>query len=273
HGPRRAAITGNGAGWTAAIARWSAVMGRFGRGPSGPRSRRASMPAVNARPAPVSTATRTEGSRASASNVARRARINRGSSRLSGGRSSAHQTTEPSRSTPSPAVMARVEHTRFGPRASVSSRPAGEGTRRRGRRRARQRRACSPRPFAILKAVTDPTRLLSGVTVLDLTRVLAGPYCTRLLADLGARVIKVERPGEGDEMRRAFRLLDADRDDQSTYFVRVNTGKLSVAIDLGHPEARGVVLDLARAADVVVEHFLPGVAQRLGCDYAQLAAA
>ena len=118
----------------------------------------------------------------------------------------------------------------------------------------------------------DPTQLLSGVTVLDLTRVLAGPYCTRLLADMGARVIKVERPGEGDETRRAFRPLDADRDDQSTYFVRVNAGKLSVAIDLGHPEARGVVLDLGRAADVVVENFLPGVAQRLGCDYPALAA-
>src|SRR5437660_11090714 len=118
----------------------------------------------------------------------------------------------------------------------------------------------------------DDSRPLSGLLVLDLTRVLAGPYCTRLLADMGARVIKVERPGEGDEMRRAFRPLDADRDDQSTYFVRVNAGKLSVAIDLGHPETRGVVLDLARVADVVVENFLPGVAQRLGCDYAALAA-
>src|SRR5260370_6641190 len=88
---------------------------------------------------------------------------------------------------------------------------------------------------------------------------------------MGARVIKVERPGEGEEMRRAFRPLDDDRDDQSTYFVRVNAGKLSVAIDLGRPEARGVVLDLARAADVGVENFLPGVAQRLGCDYPLLA--
>jgi len=127
-------------------------------------------------------------------------------------------------------------------------------------------------PFAILGAVPDPTLPLSGVTVLDFTRVLAGPYCTRLLADLGARVIKVERPGEGDEMRRAFLQLDAGRDDQSAYFVRVNVGKLSVGIDLGHPDAGGVVLDLAQAADVVVENFLPGVARRLGCDYPVLAA-
>jgi crotonobetainyl-CoA:carnitine CoA-transferase CaiB-like acyl-CoA transferase len=108
--------------------------------------------------------------------------------------------------------------------------------------------------------------------VLDLTRVLAGPYCTRLLADLGARVVKVEQPGRGDEMRRGPHQLEDDRDDQSTYFIRVNTGKESVALDLSRLEARPVVLDLARAADVVVENFAPGVAARLGTDYEALAA-
>jgi CoA:oxalate CoA-transferase len=114
--------------------------------------------------------------------------------------------------------------------------------------------------------------LLAGVTVLDFTRVLAGPYCTRLMADLGARVIKVERPGEGDEMRRGYLQLDPARDDQSTYFIRINAGKLGVAIDLGRPEAREIVHDLARVSDVVVENFLPGVVARLGCDHASLAA-
>lgn len=118
----------------------------------------------------------------------------------------------------------------------------------------------------------DPTAPLADLTVLDFTRVLAGPYCTRLLADLGARVIKVERPGEGDEMRRAPLQLEAARDDQSTYFVRCNAGKLSAAIDLAHPEARGVVFDLVRAADVLVENFVPGVMARFGCDYRALAA-
>ena len=74
--------------------------------------------------------------------------------------------------------------------------------------------------------------LLDGLVVLDFTRVLAGPYCTRLLADLGARVIKIERPGEGDEMRRAHLQLEEGRDDQSTYFTRINTGKESLALDL-----------------------------------------
>jgi len=107
--------------------------------------------------------------------------------------------------------------------------------------------------------------------VLDLTRVLAGPYCTRLLADLGARVIKIERPGLGDDMRRAPLLLESERDDQSTYFVRCNAGKESVALDLAHPDAQAVLLDLTRAADVVVENFVPGVTTRLGCDYEALA--
>src|SRR3989338_10646587 len=82
----------------------------------------------------------------------------------------------------------------------------------------------------------DP--LLDGGAVLDFTRVLAGPYGTRLLADLGARVIKVERPGEGDEMRRGHLQIEAGRTDQSTSFIRINAGKQSVALDLAHPPAR-----------------------------------
>jgi crotonobetainyl-CoA:carnitine CoA-transferase CaiB-like acyl-CoA transferase len=114
--------------------------------------------------------------------------------------------------------------------------------------------------------------LLAGLTVLDFTRVLAGPYCTRMLADLGARVIKVERPGEGDEVRRGLFQLEDGRTDQGTYFVRVNAGKLGVAIDLGSPRGREVILDLVRVADVVIENFVPGVMARLGCDHAALAA-
>jgi crotonobetainyl-CoA:carnitine CoA-transferase CaiB-like acyl-CoA transferase len=113
---------------------------------------------------------------------------------------------------------------------------------------------------------------LAGLTVLDFTRVLAGPYCTRLLADLGARVIKIERPGEGDEMRRGYLQLEDGRADQSTYFVRINVGKESVAIHLDRPEGRAVALDLVRVADVVIENFLPGVMARFGLDAAALAA-
>ena len=113
---------------------------------------------------------------------------------------------------------------------------------------------------------------LTGFTVLDFTRVLAGPYCTRMLADLGAQVIKIERPGEGDEIRFAPHQLDPERIDQSTYFVRVNAGKLSVAIDLAHVNAKEIVFDLLRKSDVVVENFSPGVMRRLGFDYAKLSA-
>jgi crotonobetainyl-CoA:carnitine CoA-transferase CaiB-like acyl-CoA transferase len=113
--------------------------------------------------------------------------------------------------------------------------------------------------------------LLAGFTVLDFTRVLAGPYGTRLLADLGARVIKVERPGRGDDVRLGPFQLEPGRDDQSTYFVRLNVGKLSVAVDLGHPAARPVLHDLVRLADVVIENFVPGVMARLGLDYPSLA--
>ncbi len=112
--------------------------------------------------------------------------------------------------------------------------------------------------------------LLDGLTVLDFTRVLAGPYCTRLLADLGARVIKIERPGEGDEIRYSVTQLEPGRTDQSSYFVRLNAGKQGIAIDLAHPQARDVVLDLVRLADVVVENFSPGIMARYGLDDAAL---
>jgi len=113
----------------------------------------------------------------------------------------------------------------------------------------------------------DDSLPLTGLLILDLTRVLAGPYCTRLLADMGARVIKIERPGPGEDTRHNPHQLEPGRDDQSTYFTRVNAGKQSVAVDLSHAEGRRVVLDIARHADVFIENFTPGVIARLGCDY------
>lgn len=112
--------------------------------------------------------------------------------------------------------------------------------------------------------------LLDGYTVIDFIRVLAGPYCTRLLADLGARVIKIERPGEGDEIRYTAYQLEAGRTDQSSYFARLNTGKDGIAINLSLPQAREIVRDLVRNADIVVENFSPGVMARYGLDAATL---
>ena len=121
-------------------------------------------------------------------------------------------------------------------------------------------------------AASPDEPLLAGLTVIDFTRVLAGPYATRMLADLGARVIKIERPGEGDEIRHTVLQLDPARTDQSSYFARLNAGKESIAIDLAHAQAREVVLDLVRSADVVVENFSPGVMARYGLDDAALRA-
>ncbi|HSC49736.1 MAG TPA: CoA transferase [Gaiellaceae bacterium] len=106
------------------------------------------------------------------------------------------------------------------------------------------------------------------IRVLDLSRVLAGPYCTMLLADLGADVIKVERPGEGDETRSWGPPYAGG---ESAYFLSVNRGKRSVALDLARPEAQDVLLRLARDADVVVENFRPGTAERLGAGHERLA--
>src|SRR3954466_8391428 len=108
---------------------------------------------------------------------------------------------------------------------------------------------------------------LDGVRVVDLSRVLAGPYCTMLLADQGADVIKVERPGGGDETR-AWGPPFADG--ESAYYLSVNRNKRSCAVDLSDPAGRALVLELCAEADVVVENFKLGGAERLGVGYDQL---
>jgi crotonobetainyl-CoA:carnitine CoA-transferase CaiB-like acyl-CoA transferase len=110
----------------------------------------------------------------------------------------------------------------------------------------------------------------AGVRVLDLSRMLAGPYGALLLADLGAEVIKIEEPEGGDPMRAMGPPFLPDG--ESAYFLAINRNKKSVALDLAREEGRRVFHDLARAADVVWENFRPGIMERLGCGYAALAA-
>jgi len=106
---------------------------------------------------------------------------------------------------------------------------------------------------------------LAGVTVLDLTRVLAGPYCTMVLADLGARVIKVEPPGRGDDSRHIGPFLDSEGGERiSAYFASLNRGKQSIALDLKADADRVVFEALLARADVLVENFRAGVMERLG---------
>ena len=113
--------------------------------------------------------------------------------------------------------------------------------------------------------------LLQGVRVLDFTRVLAGPYCTMVLADLGAEVIKVELPGKGDESRAFGPFVEGeDGGRDSAYFLSVNRGKKSVTLDLRRPEGQRLARDLAGRADVLVENFRPGAMRRFGLDYETL---
>ena len=112
------------------------------------------------------------------------------------------------------------------------------------------------------------SRPLVDVVVLDLTRAVAGPFCTMSLGDLGARVIKIEEPGVGDETRHWGPPFVGEG--ISTYFLGMNRNKRSVVLDLKGPEGRDRVRELARQADVVVENFRTGVAERLGIGYADL---
>ena len=109
---------------------------------------------------------------------------------------------------------------------------------------------------------------LTGISVVDLTRVLAGPYCTMLLADMGADVIKVEDPRGGDDVRAFPPMIDG----WSSYFLGLNRNKKSVTLDLKSPGGRDALMRLAAGADVLVENFKPGSLARLGFGYEALKA-
>jgi formyl-CoA transferase/CoA:oxalate CoA-transferase len=121
----------------------------------------------------------------------------------------------------------------------------------------------------VLPDAPAPAPPLAGLRVLDLSRVLAGPYCTMLLADLGAEVVKIERPDGGDTTRGWGPPFAGG---ESTYFLSVNRGKRSAAVDLATPSGQELLRGLAARSDLVVENFLPAVAARLGVTHAALAA-
>src|SRR5688572_6020114 len=114
-----------------------------------------------------------------------------------------------------------------------------------------------------------PAAPLSGLTVLDLTRVLSGPYCTMLLGDMGARVIKVEHPGRGDDTRAwGPPFVGAE----SAYFLSINRNKESVTLDFKSAEGRDILDRLIGRSDVLVENFRPGTLARQQLDYASISA-
>ena len=108
---------------------------------------------------------------------------------------------------------------------------------------------------------------LEGIRVLDLSRVLVGPFCTMVLGDLGAEIIKVERPGVGDETRTWGPPWINEELKVSAYFASTNRNKKSITVNLATEEGRGIIYKLAKISDVVIENFRPGVAKKLGVDY------
>ncbi|MCE9682666.1 CaiB/BaiF CoA transferase family protein [Halomonas alkalisoli] len=117
---------------------------------------------------------------------------------------------------------------------------------------------------------------LTGLRVLDLSRVMAGPWCTQILADMGAEVIKVERPLSGDDTRHWGPpwLKDSDGNEtrESAYYLSANRGKHSVTVDIGKPEGQALIRELAAESDILVENFKSGGLARKGLDYATLEA-
>jgi CoA:oxalate CoA-transferase len=113
--------------------------------------------------------------------------------------------------------------------------------------------------------MTPQPRPLEGLRILDFSRVLAGPFCSALLADVGAEVVKIEAPG-GDD----YRHIGPFKNGESALFMLINRGKRSVVVDLKSPDGTGLVHELAAISDVVVENYRPGVAARLGIDYPSL---
>jgi CoA:oxalate CoA-transferase len=112
---------------------------------------------------------------------------------------------------------------------------------------------------------SKPNSLLSGIRVLDFTAFVAGPYCTRLMADLGADVVKIEPP-HGDLLRHVAPV----RSGHSTYFGQLNLGKRSLSIDIKKPQGLNTVKLLAQKADVIIENFRPGIVKKFGLDYQTL---
>ena len=124
--------------------------------------------------------------------------------------------------------------------------------------------------------MTTQPAALSHLKVLDLSRVLAGPWCTQMLADLGADVIKVERPGFGDDTRHwgpPF-MQDAEGNDTSeaTYFTACNRNKRSITLDIAKPDGQKLIRQLALQSDILVENFKVGGLASYGLDYASLQA-
>ncbi len=114
---------------------------------------------------------------------------------------------------------------------------------------------------------------LDGITVLDLSRILAGPWASQLMADLGANVIKIENPAHGDDTRQWGPPWTGPEGGESAYYLCANRGKRSIAIDLKSDQGRAALINLARKADVVLENFKAGTTGKLGIDYETLSAA
>jgi len=107
---------------------------------------------------------------------------------------------------------------------------------------------------------------LSGIRVIDLTHVLAGPFCTMMLADIGADVIKIEIPGRGDDTRGYLPFLKGE----SAYFMNINRNKRSIELNLKHPEGKEIFFEMLKQSDIVVENYKPGTMERLGLGYEEL---
>jgi len=126
-----------------------------------------------------------------------------------------------------------------------------------------------------LERITNMSaKALEGIRLLDLTRILAGPYCSMLFADLGAEVIKIEPP-EGEMIRDNPPMVENGKDgphdrSRSGYFLSLNRNKYGITLNLKHPKAVGIFKDLVKIGDVVLENYAPGVMKRLGIDYAVL---
>lgn len=125
--------------------------------------------------------------------------------------------------------------------------------------------------------MTAKPAALDGIKVLDLSRVLAGPWCTQILADLGADVIKIERPGVGDDTRTwgppFIKDADGNDTDQASYFTACNRNKRSVTVDMATPDGQALLKQMAAQADIVVENFKTGGLRQYGLDHESLRAA